>query len=195
MNSLLRILTPGAFIILLIGLLTTSFSESFKMDQGLSNDSKMLYGFVAKTGRKLEKKYKMSISGIGGGAKTDGIWLMSLSFHRYGSLLTEETARQLIIHCVNDFLEVVNQDAQLQPHLKEYPFTAKNLELAIHNYDQHHYSVIDPLIVTVSMSRGKIGYFTIEKEDSLPYKTQKYETFEEALAILAKENQTNCSKE
>ena len=177
-----------------IGLMTISFFiDDNKMNQELSEKSKVMYGFAAKTGEKLGKKYKMSPAGIGGGGgpKEEGIWLISLVFDRYGEPLTENMARQLIVNCVDDFLEAVNNDKQLKPFLKEYPFTAKNLEVSIHNYDHNGYQIAEPFIVTVNMSRGKVGYYTVEKQDSLPFKTKKYESFDEAVAILKEEDKTN----
>jgi hypothetical protein len=109
-----------------------------KMVQGQSEFGKMLYSFVAKTGKRLAKKYGMSTSGAGGAAREDGIWLMSIAFDRHGDPICEAEARKLIISCVNDFLEAVNKDETLKPFLKNYPFTAKNLELRIFNYDKDH---------------------------------------------------------
>jgi hypothetical protein len=194
MNDLLKTLKACIPIILiLIGLLTISLSMDRKMDQGLSEHGKMLYSFVAKTGNKLEKKYGMSPCGIGGGAKEDGIWLMALSFDRYGDPLTEAEARKLIINCVDDFLEAVNNDEQLKPFLKEYPFTAKNLDLTIYNYDKGQVLNYFPYIAIVTNSEGKVGFFTENASTKYGYYTKKYETYDEAIAILKRENKVDRS--
>ena len=62
-------------ILICIGIFTISFSMDGKMNDGLSEQGKMLYGFLAKAERYLREKYG-SPSGVGGGAKEDGIWLM-----------------------------------------------------------------------------------------------------------------------
>jgi hypothetical protein len=92
----------------------------------LSDEGRMLYGFIAKEGKYIGKKYNMSQASIGGGVN-NGIWLMSLDFQRYGSPLTEEEARELIISSLDDFIAEVNRDEQIRPFLKDYPFTAKNI--------------------------------------------------------------------
>ena len=181
------------FILLLMGLIVVSFSmDNNKMNQQLSEKSKMMYGFIEKTGKKLGEKYEMSPIGIGGGGgpKEKKIWLMSITFQRYGDPLTEQMARKLIINCVNDFLEIANNDEELKPFLQDYPFTAKNLELSVHNYDHDGYPIADPFIVIVNMCQGEVGYFTVEKNTSHPFKTKKYEPFEKAVAILKEEDKT-----
>ena len=177
-----------------IGLMTISFFiDDNKMNQQLSEKSRIMYGFVEKTGKKLGEKYKMSPVGIGGGGgpKEEGIWLMSIAFQRYGDSLTEQMARRLIINCVNDFLEIVNNDKELKPFLKEYPFTANNLKISIYNYDYNGDPITEPFIVTVNMSEGEVSYFTFENPYSHPFKTEKYESFEEAIALLKEENKTH----
>lgn len=178
----LKVCIPA--ILIVIGLLNASFSMDAKMEQGLSEDSKMLYGFINREGKKLAIKYHMIQSGIGIGGM-DKVWLMQLTFDRHNSLLNEEEARKLIVNCVNDFLEAVNNEKELKPFLENYPFIAKNLKVSIHNWDHGHYA-IEPYIITVSESKGEVGYFTIEDQDSMQYKSEKYESFEEAVAILKK---------
>ena len=56
---------------------------------------------------------RQSATGLGG---MDKVWLMSLSFDRYGDPINEQEARKLIISCVDDFLEAVNKDEQLRPY-------------------------------------------------------------------------------
>lgn len=152
----------------------------------LSDESKMLYSFITREGKRLGEKYNMSLCSIGGGTDK-GIWLMSFDFQRYGSLLTEKDARELIIKCLNDYLKVVNRDEKLRPFLKEYPFEAKNIEMGIFNYEVDKKDVYHPYIRVVASDEGKISYYTKEKENEFRYKSRKYESYEEAVAILKNE--------
>jgi hypothetical protein len=179
-------------ILILIALMTISFSMEPKMDQGLPEDDKMLYGFINREGKSLGLKYHMRQSAIGIGGM-DKVWLMSLAFDRYGEPLTEDEARKLIISCVDDFLEAVNKDENLKPFLKNYPFTAKNLELTIFNYDKDHVLHYFPSIAIVTNSKGKIGFLTEDASTKYDYYTEKYETYDESVAILERENKTDCS--
>jgi len=162
------------------------------MYQGLSDDSKMLYRFIRRTGKILEKKYQIrqSATGIGG---MDKVWLMSIDFDRYGDPINEQEARKLIIACVDDFLEAVNNDEELRPFLQDFPFTAKNLELRIFNFDKNQELQSFPFIAIVTDSRGKIGFLTKDPNIKYGYKTDTEETYDEAVAILKQEKQTKLS--
>jgi len=184
--KILKIYTP--IILIFIGLATISLTTDQNMYQEPSVHDKALYDFIAKMGSKFEKKYKISLIGRGGGATPEGIWLMCVSFEREDEPLTEEEARKLIIHCVDDFLSAVNSDEKLKPFLKEYPFTPKNLELTIFNYNKSRILHCFPSIAVVKDLRGKIGFFTEDPSTKPRYHTKKYETYEESVAILKNEH-------
>ena len=190
MYYLLKLLKFSVLIILVFNALSImSVPMNFGMHEHLSEHSKVLYGTVKKIGSKLAEKYQMLPYGIGGGArKGDGIWLMDISFQRYGHPLNEEEARKLIINCVSDFLEAVNSDECLRPFLKDYPFTAKNLNLRIFNYGKDHVLYYFPYIAIVTNSQGKVGFLTEDPSVKCGYYTEKYEPYDEAVAILKKQN-------
>ena len=177
----------------LIGLVEMSFFMKQDLNDDLSQEDKMLYAFVAKAGDTIGKKYQMSRFSIGGGIE-NGIWLMSLDFQRYGSRLNEQKARQLIIKCLNDFLELVNNDLELRPYLKVYPFKAQNIDLGIFNYNKDKTNVFYPYINVISAKEGKLSYFTKEESNDKKFKTEKYETYDEAVAILEKKAKASESK-
>ena len=66
-------------ILIFFGVLILSFSREPEMYQGLADDNKILYGFIKRTGKILEKKYhlRQSATGLGG---MDKVWLMSIIF-------------------------------------------------------------------------------------------------------------------
>jgi hypothetical protein len=172
-----------------IGIFFIGCSSNHDMTEGLSDEGKMLYGFIAQAGEQIEKKYGMLQSSIGGGVD-HGIWLMSLDFHRYGSALTEAEARRLITNCLDDFLELANQDEKLRPFLKVHPLKPENIELGIINYNAvNRRESFHPYITVVTASRGEIGYFTKEESDKFRYKSEKYESYKEAVTILLKEKE------
>ena len=177
------------FIVILlicIGLAIFNLSMNYGMHTDLSAEDEILYRFLKEEGQFLEKKYHMRqcATGLGG---MDKIWLMSLSFQRFGNPLNEIDSRELIIHCVDDFLEAINNNEELRPILESYPFTAKNLELTIFNYDKNQNSIYFPAIAVVSNSRGKIAFLTETATTKYGYHTEKYETYEEAVVILQNE--------
>ena len=107
--------------------------------------------------------------------------------------LTEDEARKLIISAVDDYLESVNHDEVLRPHLRDYPFTPKNLELTIYNYEEDGKDIYYPFNHVVNNREGRIGYFTKEESKKYGYKTTKHETYDEAVAILKMEKEQNSS--
>jgi hypothetical protein len=50
-----------------------------------------------------------------------------------------------------------------------------------------------PSIAIVTNSRGEVGFLTEDASVEYGYYTKKYETYDESVAILKKENQTGCS--
>lgn len=163
---------------------TYASDSGVKMHSTSSGDGKVLYTFIKKVGVLIERKYGMSLCETGGGVDT-GIWLISMSFNRFGCQLTEAKARHYIVACLNDILAYINQDINLRSHLKIYPFTVKNLDIAIFNHLEKGADVFAPFIGTISAYRGKIAYLTYDEADVFSYKTEKYETYAEAVSILA----------
>ncbi len=189
--KILKICLP--LILLFVGIAAIDLKGEPDVYQGLSDEDKMLYQFINRQGQIIGKKYQMRQSGNGLGGM-DKVWLMCISFHRYGDPLSEKEARSLLIHCVEDFLAAVNSDEQLKPFLRDYPFTAKNLNLAILNFDKDHIVHYFPHISVASNAEGKVGFFTEDPSDMYNYYTKKYETYDEAVAILNGENKVNRSK-
>lgn len=189
-NSLasLKILVAVVFALVAFSVINSSLDD--KMYEGLSQDDTMLYRFIKRQGAILGKKYQMEqcASGLGG---MDKVWLMCLSFNRYGDPLNEMESRKLMVSITHDYLEAVNNDKQLRPLLKDFPFTPKNLKLKIFNYDKDQIIHKFPNIGVVFNSEGKLGFFTEDPLSEYGYKTEKYETYDEAVAILKRENTVN----
>ena len=150
---------------------------------GLSPEAKMLYGFIKREGKKIEKKYHMTQVGIGGGIDK-GINLMSLAFNRKGEPLTQPEARKLIVAHVNDYLLAVNADEELRPYLANYPFKPENIDFTIYTNNLEGKDIFHPFICSVSAKSGKIIYYTDDPENTNKFKTTEIESYEEALKIV-----------
>lgn len=146
-----------------------------------NDEEKIIYGVINAVGKSLSAKYRMQQigNGVGGRDKLEEVFL---AFERRGLPLTEQEARRLIVSCEHEFIEAVNNNDQLRPLLRVYPFTEENVKLVIHNCTHDGQDAIRPFIASVGiMSRGKVAYFTGN------FASEKYETFAEAVEILAKE--------
>ena len=189
--KMLKICIP--LILLFVGIAAIKLENEPDEYQGLPDDDKLLYQFINRQGKILGKKYHMEQSGNGLGGM-DKVWLMTIAFDRYGTPINEQEARSLVVHCVEDLLEAINNDEQLRPYLRDYPFTAKNLRLSIINFDKNQDVHYFPNISVVSNSEGKVGFFTDDPSDKYKYHTKKYETYDEAVAILKREHKSECSQ-
>lgn len=186
MNGLTKSITLALLCSLwLYGTGFTLMGMGKKASSPTAND--MMYDFILREGKSLGKKHKMSLVATGGGTM-GGIGLMNLSFYRYGSPLDEEESRELIIKCLHELLEAANGDEKLRPFLRNYPLTPENIDVAIYDYHpKTEFIYVYPYISVFAASRGRITYFSIDAEDRFKYKSEKYETYEEAIAILQKE--------
>jgi hypothetical protein len=144
--------------------------------------------FVKKAYKKLEKKYNIFICGIGGGVR-DKTWLVNLSFTRRGPPLTEIEARKLVVAITEDFLAMINKEEKLIPYMENYPFTTNNVSIAVFSEKKNGEDYCHPYISIASASRGNFMLISYDSENPMKKITDIYETYEETLAILAKEKQ------
>ena len=85
------------FILLIVsGVFFIGFDRGSSMNDQLSEEDKIFYGFIVREGKKIGEKYDMHHCSTGGGGGEDRIWLMSLSFQKYGPPVAEEEARKLV---------------------------------------------------------------------------------------------------
>jgi len=98
---------------------------------------------------------------------------------------TKEQLREFLIKSSVDLLYQVNENADIQEFLKEKPFTIKNIEIIVYNYDEQGFCLRDPYVSVANISNGQLNYSTIDCEDSFKYKNEYEESYEEALKALS----------
>ncbi len=145
---------------------------------------------IIETGKRLEKKYHMSISAIGGASK-EGIWLMSVGFDRLGDPMTIEEGRRVIVDCVQEYLKDINNDEALRSYLKIHPFTIDNLYITIFQFAKDGSLFFDPILDSITVDKFGFVYSTTDPNNIYKYKNTFEETYEEALAILEKEKENS----
>lgn len=171
----------------IIGMILFGFTNQNIKDD-LSNEDKIFYGFINNEGSQIAKKYQMRFCGIGRGIDEEGVWLIKPCFQRRGSPLAVDSARELIINCLNDYLFAINNNEELKSYLKIYPFTPKNIDMTILNSDFNGEDIHHPYIRIILTSEGKIKYLTYDNaENNLRYKSKKNESYDEAIAILSRQ--------
>jgi hypothetical protein len=82
-------------------------------------------------------------------------------------------------------LAAINSNKEIRPFLKNYPFTTKNVQVAIFSVTQDGRDVYDPYIAVVSVDEsGDITFRTEEPNNPSSYKNKYKEPYSEALTML-----------
>jgi hypothetical protein len=133
-----------------------------------------------KVGKKLSKKHQMDLIGIGGGMiKT--VNLICLSF-QIDHPLERGEARYLVVDCVEELLNAINNNEEVRPYLKNYPFTTKNVQIAIFSINPDRSDVYDPYITVASINESDKIYYRTSDSITNRYKHEYTEPYEEARA-------------
>jgi hypothetical protein len=142
---------------------------------------------MAKVAANLKNDRGLSPIGFGG-RTSNGVQMLALSFD-YRKPLTVEEGRKLLIASVQEFITAVNEETRIRPHLKNYPFEAKNIKIAIflQNADG---SKLGCELQVISATEGMLRYKIDDPEGPL-FITILEETYEEAVQKLNANRQPN----
>jgi len=174
------------YLLILICLSIFSSSCSSENEPDRSHEKSYIRGVVqSRVAKKVEKKHKLYASGFGFWGP-DCYEELEISFEHQG-ILSRDEARFLIVDIAADFLEEVNQDENIRPHLCQFPYTIKNLFIPIFPRMKGYKNPIHPDYVLISLSDGVISYKTELENQKYEYHTEEDETFEDALNILSEQ--------
>lgn len=100
-----------------------------------------LHNYLIAAGNKL-RLYPFAI----GGKWADGIEELAASF-RFYKFATKEESRQLVVDAVQELLSAINNNEQLRPYIKEFPFPANRVKIHIEFVDREspHYRGVEKL--------------------------------------------------
>jgi len=135
----------------------------------------------------LGKKYKLQARAIKIAMPGGVINLLGFHFTIQGPL-TKEELRLILVSCAQDFLSIVNSDAEIRPYLIHYPFTLNNIDITLFLVDSFKEDLDDPYIGIAGIANGKLDYLTLITTDIPKIKTRTEESYEEALNTLKTEN-------
>lgn len=144
----------------------------------------MAKGIMEEMSKVLPKKYGMEVVSTTAGLARS-VNVLGLGFQIDGPL-TKEQLREILVNCEEEFLARVNQNENIRPYLKNYPFTSENIELDIYVQDsQTGLEAVDPNISVASISNGCVVYCSEFKDPKTPgYKSKEVESYEDALRIV-----------
>lgn len=104
--------------------------------------------------------------------------------------LTREEARVILLDCIQELITTVNENEQIRPFLKNYPFTTKNIRVSVYSSQPDWGFVYDPYITVASISESNEVYYRTKDKDPAKkyvYKNEYHESYEEALALVKME--------
>ena len=98
--------------------------------------------------------------------------------------MTQDQSRILVMTCVNDILDLINDDLEIRPYLQDYPCTAYNIELLFVFADQNNKCAEPPFIALIFAGDGIIYYACYDYAQEC-FCDDKIETWEEAVRLSA----------
>ncbi|KPK33082.1 MAG: hypothetical protein AMS24_02180, partial [Chlamydiae bacterium SM23_39] len=98
-----------------------------------------------------------------------------------------DKARELLVYAAEVFLNEFNSFEKIRPYLANYPFTSKNIDLSIFFHDEKNNSYASPHLTYVFLGYGETVNY-VKKNENNQFQTVHEETYEEALAIVNKNN-------
>lgn len=168
----------GLFTSALIGLYCSSPCLSY------TPSKKQLLADEVRTSaaKKITSKQPLSLIGEGG-QMLDEIVMLSLSFQDFREC-NLESARELIVCATKTLVDEVNNNKAIHPYLKNYPFTANNVEIRIWFYKPDYTDVGNKSIKFTLTEDGKIEYYFGGSEYNIN-KPSFTETYDEAVKLLS----------
>lgn len=175
------------FTVLVIAFATVALCSSFFFGKLFEPDYEQIADAItARTAKKIECEKKIRLIGTGGGMLGD-IYMMAMSFN-YCQEVDFDTARRLLVYCVEEYLSAINSDEKLRPYLHNYPFTAKNIEIRIYLKKPNNSDVPLGSICIARSIKGVVSY-DANNPNGINLDTLHKETYEEALKIVKDENE------
>ena len=176
-----------AITALLVSISILIFSSFFWDEFFEPNYEKIADGITAKVAKKIRNEKKLFPIGTGGGMRGD-IKMMAISF-KYQQEVDIPTARELLVYCVEEYLNAINADEKVRPFLHNFPFTAKNIEIRLFISTPENGNVPFGKICCAGAIEGRVDY-DVRNATTERLEIIFEETYEEALKIV----QQNKSK-
>jgi hypothetical protein len=148
----------------------------------LSKEDVLVYDIIHKFAVLERQKNNLEVGGTGSSIP-ENIEKFFVYFRCYEKM-SREQSRILVISCVNDILDLINNDPKIRPYLENYPCTARNIELMFSFVDQNCKHVGPPFIALIFTEEAVIYYRCYDPvQDS--FCDSKAETWDEAVRLCS----------
>ena len=164
-------------------LILFSFSSFSFFKSKKRNYEDMANEISIKVAKKLCKKHQMNWVGEGGGMM-HSVYMIGLSF-QINHVMDQNEARMRLVDCVEELLAAINENKEIRPYLKYYPFTTEHVRVSIFSRHPDGKRVFDPDFEVASiLESDDIIYSTVDYSNRLKYKSQNKEPYQKALEIV-----------
>ncbi|MBX9744262.1 MAG: hypothetical protein K2X08_03515 [Chlamydiales bacterium] len=131
--------------------------------------------------KQVEKEYKFDCIMTGGSMPRD-IAEIRLHFDTYQSASIEQ-AREWEVRLTERLIEMINQDEEIRPYLREYPFPASRIDIMLRFKTPKNSSPTQSLQLIVHV-RDTIFYSARDPSNNCIFYSLKEEPYEEARKIV-----------
>lgn len=170
----------------LMALCVSLFLKGCSLENSSVDYEKIANKITARVGKKLEENKDFHLIGTGGAMMND-IQMMMMAFQYY-QIVDIETARELLVYSVEEYLSAINSNEEIRPYLHHYPFTSENIKIDLYFLKPDCSSVPFGEINIAAASRGELIYYT-ESSPISPLHRKHKETYQDALKAIS------CSQE
>ena len=106
-------------------------------------------------------------------------------------LIQKVRSQKLLLQCAQELCDQVTTNEEMQQFLANPPFTTRDVQIIIYSHDKTGRRVHDPEIGTAEISRGVFTYRTWDHGDTLKFKNEYKEAYEEAVQTIRNEELLN----
>lgn len=170
------------FILFGAFLLSQSTKEKVLSSQeNIPESDKIALNLIDQTGKSLSAKYGLHPCGFG---IDNGFEYLEISFEVF-RVLTREEARSMLIDCTQTFINNINSDEKIRPHLKYYPVTFQNAGIEFYIRDKNNKDIFHPNVCVATCSASGVYFYTTDPVTDR-FKEKSVETHEKALELVKK---------
>ena len=155
-------------------------SSHYSREPESKNPMQIVMDQIDSSGSRIGKTYDMFHMGY----KMEGKFLhLELCFFVHRKLAKAE-ARELLLLCAEEFMNDINANEELRPHLSEYPFTLNNVGINFYFQEEDGTGFHHPDLSYAAWRPRGIQFATKDPEKKGGFKLFDTETHEEALALI-----------
>ena len=131
----------------------------------------------------ITKKYGLNCVCASGGLFKE-ISSLSVEFQSCGDPLTKEMLRKLLMEISKLFLNDINTNSLIKPHMKKFPFDHSDITIMIYNVNNKGVEWFFPNIAVSQIRNSKIYYYYEDEFNHCGYKLIETENLEDAEELL-----------